>query len=422
MADRKNESFHHNTRFRNLVLKAIDNNTPLHELSEKVHGGVLRYRAGVDFNQKGKLGRYDYENNRFILSSRETTEQQNLKLQKHLDRYGRREDIERILAAKKQTPDFKHEMFMTRTGKQKVESDDQRINDIIMDLLLKRTYSPHKMFDPRRTDRVAPLRPDPTPGPLRPDPTPRGIADTQGLHDLSVYGWNELEQRSPGGRPTESNLLEVLEEIGSSPNYDVKTRVDLIRSLKEVMRSQDDEPSTEDIKTDFSVRPEDINTALAILQNKKLREERIGPLRPDPTPGPLPPHSTPISSGIYSRSEALRIANDLARTGGSRVDPSRFSEEDIETLGITKSGFLPKGAWKKWWTKEQERGFLPEDDTNLLDKIVNFISKEPENNNNNKLTRRKGSPFKKGGRVKRRTNKIMKQYAKGSSVRKPKRA
>ena len=108
--------------------------------------------------------------------------------------------------------------------------------------------------------------------------------------------------------------------------------------------------------------------------------------------------------------------------GGSTIDPSRFSEEEREILGLSSSGNLPRTAWKRFWAKEQERGFLPEDDTNLLDKIVNFISKEPENNNNNKLTRRKGSPFKKGGRVKRRTNKIMKQYAKGSSVRKPKRA
>jgi len=233
------------------------------------------------------------------------------------------------------------------------------------------------------------------------------ITDIHGMHSADVYGWDELQRRtekqgmlSPG---------EVLyPDLSKAPGA-----ADLTKPRRDPSRFSD----TEILKGKIPGQEQSSYKYPGFWAGEDKLEQPFPELRPirdiiDEIP----------SEARYTKGEALRRTNELARLGGSTIDPSRFSEEEREILGLSSSGNLPRTAWKRFWAKEQERGFLPEDDTNLLDKIVNFISKEPENNNNNKLTRRKGSPFKKGGRVKRRTNKIMKQYAKGSSVRKPKRA
>ena len=129
-----------------------------------------------------------------------------------------------------------------------------------------------------------------------------------------------------------------------------------------------------------------------------------------------------VSEARFTKEDATRIANTLARQGGSFLqDPSQFNKEDLVTLGVGKSGFLPRGAWKNWFAKEQEKGFLPSEPS-LLDRLK-ISDKEQE-----EMPDTQRSRLKKGGSVKKKKKstkkkvqrKITKTYA--NNTRKPKRA
>ena len=129
-----------------------------------------------------------------------------------------------------------------------------------------------------------------------------------------------------------------------------------------------------------------------------------------------------VSEARFTKEDETRIANTLARQGGSFLqDPSQFNKEDLVTLGVGKSGFLPRGAWKNWFAKEQEKGFLPSEPS-LLDRLK-ISDKEQE-----EMPDTQRSRLKKGGSVKKKKKstkkkvqrKITKTYA--NNTRKPKRA
>jgi hypothetical protein len=91
----------------------------------------------------------------------------------------------------------------------------------------------------------------------------------------------------------------------------------------------------------------------------------------------------------YTRGEALRITNQMA----ANRDPN----------------------WKAFWRKQEERGFKSSDeDPNLIEEVGEWLTKDrPESKRVRPRAIRK-----KGGVVNKRATK---QYAKGGSVRTPKR-
>jgi len=102
------------------------------------------------------------------------------------------------------------------------------------------------------------------------------------------------------------------------------------------------------------------------------------------------------SKSKYTRGEALRITNQMA----ANRDPN----------------------WKAFWKEQEKLGFRPDsEDPNLAEsakKVWSWITKDRPKEDRKPTTRRRGSPRKKGGVVNKR---VTKQYAKGGSVRTPKR-
>jgi hypothetical protein len=104
---------------------------------------------------------------------------------------------------------------------------------------------------------------------------------------------------------------------------------------------------------------------------------------------------SPIEEAQYTRGTALRLTNQMAAQGG---------------------------PWKEFWQEQQKLGFRPDsEDPNLAEsakKVWSWITKDRPKEDRKPTTRRRGSPRKKGGVVNKR---VTKQYAKGGSVRTPKR-
>ena len=112
-------------------------------------------------------------------------------------------------------------------------------------------------------------------------------------------------------------------------------------------------------------------------------------------PGNLPVDTK--SKSEYTRGEALRITNQMA----ANRDPN----------------------WKAFWKKEEEKGFSDKEDPSLAEgakEVWKWLTKDRPKRETDKKpnTQRRGSPRKKGGVVNKR---VTKQYAKGGSVRTPKR-
>ena len=103
------------------------------------------------------------------------------------------------------------------------------------------------------------------------------------------------------------------------------------------------------------------------------------------------------SKSKYTRGEALRITNQMA----ANRDPN----------------------WKAFWKEQEKLGFSDKEDPSLAEgakEVWKWLTKDrPKRETDKKpTTRRRGSPRKKGGVVNKR---VTKQYAKGGSVRTPKR-
>ena len=103
------------------------------------------------------------------------------------------------------------------------------------------------------------------------------------------------------------------------------------------------------------------------------------------------------SKSEYTRGEALRITNQMA----ANRDPN----------------------WKAFWKEQEKLGFSDKEDPSLAEgakEVWKWLTKDrPKRETDRKpTTRRRGSLRKKGGVVNKR---VTKQYAKGGSVRTPKR-